>query len=62
MIASLTEKLPPKQKIVFVLRDLQELSVHEVSDILHISESSVKANLIYARKFLRQRLKPFIAA
>lgn len=61
VIAALTEKLPPKQKIVFVLRDLQELSVHEVSDILHISQGSVKANLVYARKFLREQLTPFIA-
>ena len=61
LIAALTEKLPPKQKIVFVLRDLQELSVHEVSDILHISQSSVKTNLVYARKFLREQLTPFIA-
>jgi RNA polymerase sigma-70 factor, ECF subfamily len=61
VIATLTEELPPKQKIVFVLRDLQELSVREVSDILHISESSVKTNLVYARRFLRRQLRPFIA-
>jgi RNA polymerase sigma-70 factor, ECF subfamily len=59
-IAALTEELSPQQKIVFVLRDLQELTVREVSDILQISENSVKANLVYARKFLRQHLQPFI--
>ena len=57
----LTEKLPPKQKIIFVLRDLQGLSVREVSDILRLSESSVKTNLVYARRFLREQLTPFIS-
>jgi RNA polymerase sigma-70 factor (ECF subfamily) len=61
VITMLTEKLPPKQKIVFVLRDLQGLSVREVSDILQLSENSVKANLVYARKHLREQLKPLIS-
>ena len=60
-IEMLTEKLPPKQKIIFVLRDLQGLSVREVSDILRLSESSVKTNLVYARRFLREQLTPFIS-
>jgi len=60
-IEMLTDKLPPKQKIIFVLRDLQGLSVSEVSEILRLSESSVKANLVYARRFLRERLVPFIS-
>ena len=59
-ITILTEQLPPTQRIVFVLRDLQQLSVREVSGILRISENSVKTNLVHARKYLRQRLKPYI--
>ena len=59
-VGHFTEKLPPTQRLVFVLRDLQELSVREVSSILHISESSVKTNLLYARRFLREQLKPFL--
>lgn len=61
VITMLTEKLPPKQKIVFVLRDLQGLSVHEVSNILQLSEGSVKTNLVYARRYLREQLTPFIS-
>ncbi len=57
----LTKELPEKQKLVFVLRDLEGLSVREVSDILHISESSVKTNLVYARRHLRHQLEPFIS-
>jgi RNA polymerase sigma-70 factor (ECF subfamily) len=60
-IKMLTDKLPPKQKIVFVLRDLQGLSVREVSSILRLSENSVKANLVYARRFLREHLIPIIS-
>ncbi len=57
LIGALTENLPPTQKMVFVLRDLQELSVKEVCKILGLSESSVKTNLVYARRHIRQRLE-----
>ncbi len=56
-IGKLTDDLPPTQKIVFVLRDLQELSVKEVCEILGLSEGSVKTNLVYARRHIRQRLE-----
>ena len=49
-------KLPPKQRVVFVLRDLQELSIQEVCQITGFSQGSVKTNLYLARKMLRQLL------
>lgn len=49
-------KLPPKQRVVFVLRDLQELSIQEVCQITGFSKGSVKTNLYLARKMLRQLL------
>jgi len=49
--------LPHQQQMVFILRDLQDLSVKEVASILDISESAVKSNLHYARKQLRGLLK-----
>jgi len=60
LVNRLSRQLPPKQRVVFVLRDLQGLSVREVAGILRISESSVKANLVYARKFLRSKLDPIL--
>jgi RNA polymerase sigma-70 factor, ECF subfamily len=60
IIETLTEELPPKQKMIFVLRDLQGLHIQEVCEILHLSKSSVKTNLVYARKYLRQKLEPFL--
>jgi RNA polymerase sigma-70 factor (ECF subfamily) len=52
-IRRFAERLPLKQRTVFILRDLQELSVQEVADILHISTAAVKSNLCYARQSLR---------
>lgn len=49
--------LPHQQQMVFILRDLQDLSVKDAAGILHISESAVKSNLHYARKQLRTLLK-----
>lgn len=51
-------RLPLKQQLVFVLRDLQELSVAEVAEILDISEDAVKVNLYHARHALRRHLEP----
>ncbi|MCF7796236.1 MAG: sigma-70 family RNA polymerase sigma factor, partial [Candidatus Marinimicrobia bacterium] len=50
-------RLPLKQQLVFVLRDLQELSVAEVAKILDISPEAVKTNLHYARHALRKSLE-----
>lgn len=56
-IRRFAERLPLKQRTVFILRDLQELSVQEVADILRISPAAVKTHLCYARQSLRQMLK-----
>jgi RNA polymerase sigma factor, sigma-70 family len=61
LIETLTEKLPSKQKMIFVLRDLQGLSIAEVCGVLQISEASVKTNLVYARRHLREILKPYLS-
>jgi len=60
LIETLTDELPPKQKMIFVLRDVQGLNIQEVCEILHLSKSSVKTNLVYARKYLRQKLEPIL--
>lgn len=56
-IKTLAGKLPPRQQLVFVLRDLQDLSVDEVGRILSMSTSSVKTNLCYARRFIRAHMQ-----
>jgi len=55
-IAELTDDLPPRQRITFVLRDLHDLSVAEVAAITGMASGTVKANLSYARRRIRERL------
>jgi RNA polymerase sigma-70 factor (ECF subfamily) len=56
VIKRLTLCLSARQKLVFTLRDLQDLSVEEVTEITGMSVSSVKTNLHYARKRIRELL------
>lgn len=56
IVGRLAERLPLKQRLVFTLRDLQDLSVEEVARVVGISESSVKTNLHHARRTLRRLL------
>jgi len=55
-IGELVDELPPKQRVVFVLRDLHGLTVQEVAEMLNTAPGTVKANLSYARQKLRERL------
>ena len=56
IVQNLTGQLPPTQRLVFVLRDLQDLSVGEVVKASRLSEASVKTNLHLARKRIRELL------
>jgi RNA polymerase sigma-70 factor (ECF subfamily) len=55
-IKLLADHLSPKQRMVFILRDLQDLSIEEVCQVLQISEGSVKTNLYHARNAIRLSL------
>jgi RNA polymerase sigma-70 factor (ECF subfamily) len=50
------EALPPLDKTVLVLSDLEELSNQDIGDILGLSVPAVKARLHRARLFLRGKL------
>jgi RNA polymerase sigma-70 factor, ECF subfamily len=52
----LTKDLTEKQRMVFILRDLHELSVKETGEILKLTEGAVKTNLYYARLSIRKSL------
>ena len=56
VIRTLSGRLSPKQRMVFTLRDLQDLTVKEVVEITGLSIGSVKTNLHYARKSIRDVL------
>ena len=48
--------LPQGQRLVFVLRDVQGMSVAETAEMLGLSESNVKVRLLRARLGLREYL------
>jgi len=53
--AALAE-LDPKHRLVFLLRDVEGLSVRETAQALGLSEANVKVRLLRARLRLRERL------
>jgi RNA polymerase sigma-70 factor (ECF subfamily) len=59
MIQRAAAKLTPKQKAVFILRDLEELPVVEVCAILSMTAGNVKSNLYYARQQIGKSLKKY---
>jgi RNA polymerase sigma-70 factor (ECF subfamily) len=50
------QKLPANLRIVFVMRDLEGLSIQETAEALNLSENNVKTRLLRARLRLRQEL------
>lgn len=57
ILKQVAEELTPKQRAVFVLRDLEGLSPEEVSEALSMSAGNVKSNLFHARQKVAERLK-----
>jgi RNA polymerase sigma-70 factor (ECF subfamily) len=51
-------KLPETFRPVFVLRDVEELSVEETAEALQIPKETVKTRLLRARRRLQQELDP----
>ena len=54
-------KLPEKLRIVFLLRDMQGLSIKETSEALNLTETAVKTRLLRARLNLREELSTYFA-
>ena len=50
--------LPDASLAVLVLREYEEMSYHEIADALGIPVGTVMSRLNYARKLLKDRLKP----
>ncbi len=51
--------LPETLRMVFVLRDVEGLSIKETAQVLILSETNVKTRLLRARLFLRERLSAY---
>jgi RNA polymerase sigma-70 factor (ECF subfamily) len=50
------QRLPEPMRIVFLLRDIEGLSIKETADALNLTETNVKTRLLRARMFLREQL------
>jgi len=59
LLDSAISKLSPDYRAVFLLRDVEELSVRDTAKALTISENNVKVRLMRARLMLRERLTRF---
>lgn len=57
IVKILTEKLSPKQRLVFTLCQLEGLSSDEVEQIAGLNARQVKSNLYEARQTIREQLK-----
>lgn len=56
LVFELVGSLPQKQRDIFLLREVEEMSYEEISTHLEISIDQVKVNLHRARKTLREKL------
>ena len=53
------QKLPESQRLVFLLRDMEGLSIKETAEALSLTETNVKTRLLRARLFLREQLSTY---
>ena len=56
VIIQLSENLTPKQKLVFVLNDIEGLEPDEIEEITGMQKGQIKSNLYYARQEIRNKL------
>jgi len=59
-IAELIDLLPDRYRVVFILRDIEELSTAAVATELGLSEANVKIRLHRARAAMKKLLEPLI--
>jgi len=60
LVNSVLATLPPEQRVLIVLRDFEQLSYEEISQIEGISVSNVKSRLHRARIAFKNKFKPYL--
>jgi RNA polymerase sigma-70 factor (ECF subfamily) len=53
------QTLPESMRLVFLLRDIEGLSIKETAEALNLTETNVKTRLLRARLFLREQLSAY---
>lgn len=61
MLARAVHRLPPRLRIVFVLRDVHGLSALQTTEVLGVTVGAVKTRLFRARQRMRQLLMPLLS-
>jgi len=56
LIILFTKQLTPKQKLVFTLSEIEELSVEEIVAITRLSPAKIKSNLYLAKKRIKEKM------
>ena len=56
LILRYTDELSPRQRLIFTLRDIEELDVPEVQTITGLSAGIIKTTLYLARKNIRNKM------
>jgi RNA polymerase sigma-70 factor (ECF subfamily) len=56
LILKLTDRLSPKQKLVFTLSDIEDLEVKEIQLITAMTATKIKSNLYLARKYIKSKI------
>ncbi|PIR00769.1 MAG: RNA polymerase subunit sigma [Nitrospinae bacterium CG11_big_fil_rev_8_21_14_0_20_45_15] len=59
IIQKAVDQLPEKEKVVFLLRDVEGISTEKVGEVLDLTIPAVKSRLHRARLFLRKKLSTF---
>jgi len=59
MVQEQLSQLPPKYRIVLILRHLQDMSYEEMAEVLTMPIGTIKTHLFRARNLLKERLQTF---
>ena len=55
MVLTILGTLPEDQRVALLLREQEQLSYRDISQVLNVSESKVKVDIFRARTALRER-------
>ncbi len=59
MVQEQLSQLPPKYRIVLILRHLQDMTYEEMAEVLTMPIGTIKTHLFRARNLLKERLQSF---
>lgn len=60
LLRTAIDSLPPRYRLVFVLKEVQELSLEETGKVLNLRVGTVKSRLHRAKRILRDKLSRFL--